>query len=64
MKTFHPGTIYKVNDVIVRAKKSSSCEGCIFDNMFSCPKVKDKRQRGYTDNEILCYEKSIIFVKP
>ncbi len=63
MKKYHPGTVYKINGVVVRAKKSFSCNGCIFDNLFGCPRIKDIRNSDNKEN-IYCIESSIIFVKP
>ena len=62
MKKYRPGTVYKVSNVIVRAKTSFTCKGCLFDDPFSCPNVLD--QRRVTKESIPCRESSIIFVKP
>lgn len=63
MKKYHPGTVYKINGVVVRAKKEFSCTGCVFDNLFGCPRVKDSRNVDI-ENIIQCKENSIIFIKP
>lgn len=63
MKNYHPGTVYKINGIVVRAKKSFSCNGCIFDNLFGCPRIKDCRNSDDKEN-IRCIESEIIFVKP
>ena len=41
---YRPGTIYKINGAVVRAKKSFSCNGCLFDNFFGCPRIKDSKK--------------------
>lgn len=61
MKKYRPGTVYKVSNVIVRAKTSFSCSGCLFDDPFSCPNILDQR---HIKESIPCRESSIIFVKP
>ena len=59
-KKLSPGRIYKVNSVIVRAKRQYNCNGCIFNNPFSCPRVVDvKREITCT-----CREDGIIFINP
>jgi hypothetical protein len=63
MKNYHPGTVYKINGIVVRAKKSFSCNGCIFDNLFGCPRIKDCRNSDDKES-IRCIESEIIFVKP
>jgi hypothetical protein len=63
MKNYHPGTVYKINGIVVRAKKSFSCNGCIFDNLFGCPRIKDCRNLDDKES-IRCIESEIIFVKP
>lgn len=63
MRNYHPGTIYKINGVVVRAKKQSSCNGCIFDNLFGCPRILDSKNSDDKES-IRCIESSIIFIKP
>lgn len=63
MKNYHPGTVYKINGIVVRAKKSFSCNGCIFDNLFGCPRIKDCRNSDDKES-IRCIESEIIFVRP
>lgn len=59
-KKLSPGRIYKVNGIVVRAKHQATCKGCIFDNLFSCPRVVDvKREITCT-----CREDGIIFIDP
>lgn len=59
-KKFSPGRIYKLNGIVVRAKRQTTCNGCIFDNLFSCPRVVDaKSEITYT-----CREDSVIFINP
>jgi hypothetical protein len=59
-KSFSPGRIYKINGIVVRAKRQSTCKGCIFDNLFSCPRVADaKREITCT-----CHEDNVIFINP
>ena len=63
MKKYRPGTIYKISGVVIRAKKSFSCDGCVFDNFFGCPRIKDSKKSD--DKEcIRCKESGVIFVKP
>ena len=40
-KSLSPGRIYKINGIVVRAKRQYNCNGCIFNNPFSCPRVND-----------------------
>lgn len=63
MKNYHPGTIYKINGVVVRAKKQLSCKGCIFDNLFGCPRIMDSKNSDDKES-IRCKESSVIFIKP
>lgn len=63
MKKYHPGTIYKVNGIVVRAKKSFSCDGCIFDNLFGCPRIIDSKNSDDKER-IHCKENDVIFIKP
>ena len=59
-KKLSPGRIYKLNGIVVRAKRQATCEGCVFDNLFSCPRVVDSK-REITST---CREDEIIFVNP
>lgn len=59
-KKLSPGRIYKINDIVVRAKRQATCEGCIFDNLFSCPRVVDAKR----EITITCREDSVIFTNP
>ena len=63
MKNFSPGRIYNINDVLVRAKRQSSCNGCLFDNLFGCPRVEDSKNSD-TKDSISCKEDCVIFIKP
>lgn len=59
-KRFSPGRIYKINGIVVRAKRQATCKGCIFDNLFSCPRVVDvKREVTFT-----CHEDNVTFINP
>lgn len=59
-KRFSPGRIYKINGIVVRAKRQATCKDCIFDNLFSCPRVVDvKREVTFT-----CHEDNVIFINP
>ena len=62
-KKLSPGRVYKINNVIVRAKRQYNCNGCIFNNPFSCPRVSDSKN---TENEepLTCIEDGVIFVSP
>lgn len=62
-KKLSPGRIYKIKNVIVRAKRQFNCKGCIFDNLFSCPRVRDVRSSDDKEN-ISCIEDGIIFIRP
>ena len=42
-KKLSPGRIYKINGIIVRAKRQYNCNGCIFNNPFSCPRINDSK---------------------
>lgn len=59
-KKLSPGRIYKINGIVVRAKRQATCKGCIFDNPFSCPRIVDAKR----ESTITCCEDSIIFIKP
>lgn len=62
-KKLSPGRIYKINGIIVRAKRQYDCDGCIFNNPFSCPRVGDSK--GLNNKEPLsCIEDGIIFISP
>ena len=63
MKKYRPGAIYKINRVVVRARKSFSCNGCLFDNFFGCPRIKDSKKSDDKEN-IRCKESEVIFTKP
>lgn len=63
MKKLSPGRIYNINNVLVRAKRQSSCDGCLFDNLFGCPRVRDCKNSDNKDN-IYCKEDGVIFIKP
>lgn len=62
-KPFSPGRIYKIKGVIVRAKRQFSCEGCLFDNFFGCPRIKDSKKSVNKDS-ITCVEDGVIFISP
>lgn len=62
-KKLSPGRIYKIKNVIVRAKRQYNCKGCIFDNPFSCPRVRDSRDLNDKET-ISCIEDGIIFIRP
>nr|DAS39515.1 MAG TPA: hypothetical protein [Caudoviricetes sp.] len=61
MKTPKPGQFVNINGVIVRAvKQTNGCKGCMFDNLFSCPKMIDSRN---SNSSIECIESRVIFKK-
>lgn len=62
-KKLSPGRIYKIKNVIVRAKRQYNCKGCIFDNPFSCPRVRDLRDLN-SKEVTSCIEDGIIFIRP
>lgn len=62
-KKLSPGRIYKINNVIVRAKRQYNCKGCIFNNLFSCPRVSDSKNLGDKEPPS-CIEDGIIFISP
>lgn len=61
-KKFSPGRIYKINGIIVRAKRQYDCNGCIFNNPFSCPRVNDSKNPN--EEPLSCIEDGIIFISP
>lgn len=61
-KIISPGRIYKINGIIVRAKRQYDCNGCIFNNPFSCPRVNDSKDPN--KEQLLCIEDGIIFISP
>ena len=63
MKKFSPGRIYNIIGVLVRAKHQSSCKGCLFDNLFGCPRIMDCKNSDNKDR-ITCKEDGVIFTKP
>ncbi len=63
MKKYRPGAIYKINGIVVRARKSFSCNGCLFDNFFGCPRIKDSKKSDDKES-IRCKESEVIFTKP
>lgn len=63
MKKYRPGAIYNINGIVVRARKSFSCNGCLFDNFFGCPRIKDSKESDDKEN-VRCKESEVIFTKP
>ena len=61
-KSLSPGRIYKINGIVVRAKRQYDCNGCIFNNPFSCPRVKDLK--NLNEESPSCIEDGIIFISP
>lgn len=61
-KKLSPGRIYSVNGIIVRAKRRYNCNGYIFNNPFSCPRVKDSKDLN--KEPLSCIEDGIIFISP
>lgn len=61
-KIISPGRIYKINGIIVRAKRQYDCNGCIFNNPFSCPRVNDSKDSN--KEPLSCIEDGIIFISP
>ena len=62
-KKLSPGRIYKINGIIVRAKRQYDCNGCIFNNTFSCPRVDDSKDLNNKE-PLSCIEDGIIFISP
>ena len=62
-KKLSPGRIYKINGIIVRAKRQYDCNGCIFNNPFSCPRVNDSKNLDDKEQPS-CIEDGIIFISP
>ena len=58
-----PGRIYKINGIIVRAKRQYDCNGCIFNNPFSCPRVNDSKNLDDKEQPS-CIEDGVIFISP
>ena len=61
-KIISPGRIYKINGIVVRAKRQYDCNGCIFNNPFSCPRVNDSKDPN--EEPLSCIEDGIIFISP
>lgn len=61
-KIISPGRIYKINGIIVRAKRQYDCNGCIFNNPFSCPRVNDSKDQN--EEPLSCIEDGVIFISP
>ena len=62
-KKLSPGRIYKINGIIVRAKRQYDCNGCIFNNPFSCPRVNDSKNLDDKE-QTSCIEDGVIFISP
>ena len=62
-KKLSPGRIYKINGIIVRAKRQYNCKECIFNNPFSCPRVIDSKDLDNKESPS-CIEDGIIFISP
>lgn len=62
IKNLSPGRIYKINGIVVRAKRQYNCNWCIFNNPFSCPRVKDLK--NLNEESPSCIEDGIIFINP
>lgn len=62
-KKLSPGRIYKINGIIVRAKRQYDCNRCIFNNPFSCPRVDDSKDLNNKE-PLSCIEDGIIFISP
>lgn len=62
-KKLSPGRIYKINGIIVRAKRQYDCNGCIFNNPFSCPRVNDSKNLDDKEQPS-CIEDGVIFISP
>lgn len=62
-KKLSPGRIYKINGIIVRAKRQYDCNGCIFNNPFSCPRVNDSKDLNNKE-ALSCIEDGVIFISP
>lgn len=62
-KKLSPGRIYKINGIIIRAKHQYDCNGCIFNNPFSCPRVNDSKDLNNKE-PLSCIEDGIIFISP
>ena len=61
-KSLSPGRIYKINGIVVRAKRQYNCNGCVFNNPFSCPRVNDSKD--LKEKPLSCIEDRIIFISP
>ena len=62
-KKLSPGRIYKINGIVVRAKRQYDCNGCIFNNPFSCPRVNDSKNLDDKEQPS-CIEDGVIFISP
>ena len=60
-KKLSPGRIYKINNVIVRAKRQYNCNGCIFNNPLYCPRISDSKNLDDKEKPS-CIKKEIIFI--
>jgi len=62
MKTPKPGQFAIINDVLYRAAhRTDGCEGCAFNNAFTCPNILDPRDS--TKNRLKCNSYGIILKK-
>lgn len=61
-KKLSPGRIYKINGIVVRAKRQYNYNRCIFNNPFSYPKVNDSKDLN--EESPSCIEDRIIFISP
>lgn len=62
-KKLSPGRIYKINGIIVRAKRQYNCKECVFNNPFSCPRINDSKDLDNKESPS-CIEDGIIFISP
>lgn len=61
MKTPKPGQFTAIVKTIYRAyKRTDGCNGCVFNNAFSCPRIVDPRSEK---DRIECLEYNIILKK-
>lgn len=61
-KTPKPGQFTVFNDVLYRAvRRTNNCEGCAFNNAFTCPNIIDPRDSN--QHRLECNSYGIILKK-
>jgi hypothetical protein len=65
MKPLKPGQFCTINNTLYRAKKRTlGCNGCAFNNPFTCPNIRDSRADiAKQQSGLDCTTYNVIFVR-